>query len=116
MNNNPFTIDAQFGISVETVAVKEQELFKKELGALPLSPLTIPGIITFGPQISISAEVDASLTGQAELLVGGSLSISPGRAVLSLVERSENKLEGLNVTFTPVFKASHFLPSFCFCM
>lgn len=102
-NNQPFTIDAQFGITVEGQLDKAFAV-KKQIAAVPISPLAIPGIITLGPQASISAALDFVLNGQAKLLLGGSFSVSPGVAALSLVDKSENKLEGLGAQFTPVFK------------
>lgn len=110
-NNDPFTIDAQFGITVEGQVDKghtkkyKKEL-KKQVAAIPLSPLAIPGIITLGPQASLSVALDFVLNGKAKLLVGGSFSVSPGVAALSLVHKEENKLEGLQSKFTPVFKVS----------
>lgn len=107
-NNDPFTIDAQFGITIEQQKDKAIEKLTKQLAAVPLSPLTIPGIITLGPQASISVAMDLILNGKAELLVGGSFSIQPGVAALSLVHKEENKLEGLEVNFTPVLKVRHY--------
>jgi len=108
-NKDPFTIDAQFGITVEGqvdkgYTKKYSKKLKKEVVAIPLSPLAIPGILTLGPQASLSVALDFVLNGKANLLVGGSFSVSPGVAALSLVHKEENKLEGLESKFTPVFK------------
>lgn len=108
INNDPFVVDAQFGITLTRENPKSVEKFKKQKQwkGVPLSPLSIPGIITVGPQVSISTSLDLNLVGKAELLVGGSLTISKGSAVLSLVNKTENALDGLAVDFTPVFKES----------
>lgn len=110
-NKDPFTMDAQFGITVEGQVDKgfTKKISKdltKQVIAIPLSPLAIPGIMTLGPQASLSVAMDFVLNGKAQLLVGGSYSVSPGVAALSLVHREENKLEGLESKFTPVFKVN----------
>jgi hypothetical protein len=111
-NNDEFTLDAQFGISLSgKLATKTWETPVKDrsgtqLTAIPFSPLTIPGIITIGPQGSISVAFTATLEGKAELLVGGSLTIAPGKARVSVKEKDNNGIHGLNVTFTPVLKAT----------
>lgn len=103
-NQDQFRIDAQFGITIEDQDDQSIKRATKQLAAIPLSPLAIPGIITLGPQASISVALDLVLNGKAEMLLGGSLSIQPGVAALSLVHKKDNKLEGLQVKFTPVAK------------
>lgn len=105
-NNGQFNIDAQFGITVEHQKDESIKAATKQLAAIPLSPLAIPGIITLGPQASISVALDLVLNGKAEMLLGGSLSIQPGVAALSLVHKKDNKLDGLQAKFTPVAKVS----------
>ena len=61
MNVDPFTIDAQFGITGEAQSDEAVEELTRQLGVFPLSPLTIPGIITLGPEVSISAAFDLVL-------------------------------------------------------
>lgn len=107
VNHDPFTIDAQFGITVEKRTNKAVKEISKQLAAFPLSPPTVPGMITLATEVSISAALDLTVNGRTELLVGGSLLIAPGTAALSLVHKEENKLEGQDVKFTPVAKVSH---------
>jgi hypothetical protein len=109
VNDEPFILDVQLGIDLEGVAPTIHDLTKKRVLVINLSPLRIPGIIIVGPQIAMTAEFLASLTGKAQILIGGTLSLSPGTAVLSLVNKEQNRLDGLNVTFTPVAKVSHFI-------
>ena len=110
VNRDPFMLDAQFGIKIEKQQQKTiEEKWTKQLSSVPLSPFAIPGIITLGPQATISVSLDLALNGQVELLIGGSLSISPGTATLSLVNKTENNLEGLVVTFTPVAQVRYSL-------
>lgn len=104
LNREAFVIDAVFGITVEVQHDESIEGFSKQIAAVPLSTLTIPGIITLGPQISISGALDLVLNGKAELLIGGSFTLSPGEAVLDVVEKEDTKLDGLEPKFDPVFK------------
>lgn len=109
-NSEQFLIDAQFGIIIEHQKDESIKAATQQLAAVPLSPLAIPGIITLGPQASISVALDMVLNGKAELLVGGSLSLEPGVAALSLVHKEDNKLEGLEARFTPVAKVRKSVP------
>ena len=111
-NNDPFTLDAQFGITLagkvgtKTWDTPLKDKTGRQLQAIPFSPLTIPGIITLGPQASISVAFTATLEGKTELLVGGSLKIAPGSARVSVKDKSSNKITGLGVDFTPVLRAT----------
>lgn len=59
-----------------------------------------------GPQLSVSVAFTASLEGKLELLVGGSLHIAAGSARASVKDTDANGYTGLDVTFTPVFRAN----------
>lgn len=106
VNQEPIAIDAIFGVSVEVQYDKSIKLPETQLFAAPTGPLTIPGIISIGPQISISTSLDIIPNAKFNLLIGGSLTIEPGVASLSLVKQSDNKLEGFQPKFTPVAKVS----------
>lgn len=110
-NNDYFTIDAIFGVTLAAQYDKPIKVAEKQLAAVPLSPLSIPGIITLGPQVSISTALNLNINGKAVFLVGGSLSIAPGEARLSLVDKSANKFIGFDTKFTPVAKVK--LPRQC---
>ncbi|KAH8881082.1 hypothetical protein GQ53DRAFT_773647 [Thozetella sp. PMI_491] len=109
-NNEDFTIDAIFALAVE--AEKKLLDYKKQLVAFPLSPLTIPGIVTLGPQVAIKAAVAFTVKAKAELTIGGTLKISPGVAVLDVMDLGKEKedrrsgIDGLESSFTPVFTFS----------
>jgi len=109
VNEAPFNIDAVFGITLEQQYDKPIEALSREIATVPLSPLSIPGIITLGPQLSISGALDLVLNGKAELLIGGSLSIGAGTAQLSLMRREDNKLQGFQASFTPVAQVRLYL-------
>ncbi|KAK3302880.1 uncharacterized protein B0T15DRAFT_559308 [Chaetomium strumarium] len=99
-----FHVDAVFGVTLEVQYGKPIEALNQPIASVPMSPLTISGIITLGPQLTISGSLDLVLNGQAELLIGSSLKIAPGEARLSLVEREDNSFTGFETAFDPVAK------------
>lgn len=111
-NRDTFTLDAQFGITLAgKLATRTwQTPFKdrngRELMKVPFTPLTIPGIITLGPMGSIGVAFTATLDGNAELLVGGSLTMTPGVMRVSVKEKDNNGIHGFTTKFTPVLKAN----------
>lgn len=106
VNPKSLTISAIAGITVRGQLSEDLKKITKQLKALPLSPLAIPGIFTIGPQVSISAAATLDITGRLELLMGGELTIGDGTARASLVDSSRNELTGFHPTFKPVFKAT----------
>ncbi|KAL7911957.1 hypothetical protein GGI35DRAFT_492031 [Trichoderma velutinum] len=108
VNKDAFTVDIQIGISITRQILKpmKEGVASKQLAAVPLTPITIPGVLALGPQISINSALEILLSGQAELLVGGTLSFGTGKVSLNLVSKEENKLEGFGIKFEPVFKAN----------
>lgn len=107
-NVGDFDVHAQFGITMEAKAAHSKDRYqkKKHLRSVPLSPIQIPGIFILGPQVSIKASMSLELQGQANLLVGGTVSIKKGQAHLNLVERSKNKFTGFGAEFKPVAMAN----------
>ena len=103
-NHDDLTVDAIFGITLEVQYDKTIEGFKKQIAAVPVSPFTIPGIITLGPQVSITGTMDLVLNGKAELLVGGSFKLTKGTMILDAIDKDSNELDGLVASFTPVFQ------------
>ena len=106
MNAQNFNVDAIFGVTLEVQYDKPIEALNQPIASIPMSPLSIPGIITLGPQLTISGALDLVLNGQAELLIGGSLKIAPGEARLSLVDREDNRFIGFEASFDPVAKVN----------
>ncbi|KAK5994321.1 hypothetical protein PT974_04794 [Cladobotryum mycophilum] len=81
--------------------------YQKQIAATPFSPITVPGLFTIGPELSISASLNFDLSGEAELIVGGNVTLSPGRAILDLKEKTGCRIEsGLVPSFDPVARAS----------
>ena len=105
INHEKFNLYAIFGLKLDGKIPKDVTKLTHQLAAAPLSPLTIPGTFTLGPQISVSVAASLALEGEVSLLIGGTLSISPGTARLSLIDRTRNKLEGFKPSFDPVAEA-----------
>ncbi|KAH8892220.1 hypothetical protein GQ53DRAFT_864074 [Thozetella sp. PMI_491] len=95
-----FVISAIVGITTNGKYAKT--IYEKQLASVPLSPLTIPGVITLGPEITLNTDIVFSIDGSAELLIGGTLSISPGKAKLSIKNRADNGIDGFKAKFKPV--------------
>lgn len=68
--------------------------------------LTIVANTRLGPQLSVSVAFTATLEGKLELLVGGSFQIAAGSARASVKDTDANGFTGLDVKFTPVFRAN----------
>ncbi|KAK2765124.1 hypothetical protein FQN54_008823 [Arachnomyces sp. PD_36] len=105
-NKETLTISAILGITVKGTISGDIGKIEKQLKAQALSPFSIPGIFTIGPQVSVSAAATLDVTGRIELLTGGELTIAAGIARASLVDKSRNKLTGFTPEFKPVFKAT----------
>jgi hypothetical protein len=104
-NKKDFNLHAIFGIKLEGKVPHDLTKLSKQLGAYPLSPLTIPGIFTLGPQASVSVAASLTLDAEINLLIGGTATIGPGVAVLSLVDQKRNTFKGFEPSFHPVAEA-----------
>ena len=96
------TVVLQFGISANGKISHE---FSAQLFAIPLSPLTIPGIITLGPQISLNTALNLAIDGSAQVLIGGTLTIAKGSTTLDIIDPSRNSFTGFSSSFVPLAKA-----------
>ena len=65
-----------------------------------LPALTIPDIITIGPQITFNASAGLEVSGEGELMVGGNLAIDHLSATLDLVKKGPSNAR-MNSKFTP---------------
>ncbi|KAK2759078.1 hypothetical protein FQN54_003177 [Arachnomyces sp. PD_36] len=102
MSKKDLTLSAIFGLTIRGKWVKE---IQKPVGApLPLAPFTIPGIINIGPQLALSAAASFYVDAQADFLVGGELTMSPGIASLSLTSEDKNRFEGFEPSFKDAFE------------
>lgn len=109
-NNEPLRLDAIFGIKLgvdksfeKSVEIKK---LKRKIIGWAFTPLQIPGVLMLGPEINLKTALALNLGGKADMVAGGTVSMAPGVARLSLVNKTENKLEGFKVKFTPVAQVS----------
>lgn len=109
-NHDPLLFDAIFNITTDAKAFKDntnkggiKTVLEKQLFAVPFSPLTIPKVITIGPQLSVTAAASIYVDAHAEFIAGGRFSIAPGEIVLD-IQSENNKASGFNPSFTPIFE------------
>lgn len=94
------------GLALGIVASYEDTFtYERQLAALPLSPLSIPGVITLGPQLAVSAGGDLTVQAQGQLLAGLRLDFDNLGVNLDLVDRSRSSTSGLDPRRTPIFQA-----------
>ncbi|KAJ5995665.1 hypothetical protein N7481_002642 [Penicillium waksmanii] len=110
INNDPLTLDAQFGISADASVSGSKGKSKtikskktKDLKSIPFGGLSIPGILNLGPQVTFGVAVGLEAAGKVEILVGGIVSIGAGHAIASL--KGKNEVKGFEPKFDPVFRA-----------
>ncbi|KAJ5917595.1 hypothetical protein N7466_011149 [Penicillium verhagenii] len=109
-NHDPFIFDAIFNITTDAKAFKDKAgkggintVLEKELYSVALSPLTIPKVITIGPQVSVNAAASNYVDSHAEFIAGGRFSIAPGEIALD-IQTENNKASGFNPSFQPIFE------------
>ncbi|GKZ32162.1 hypothetical protein AbraIFM66950_001342 [Aspergillus brasiliensis] len=96
--------DSQLALAMKLQGQKKIEGYKKQLLSKNLVNLEIPGVISIGPEVSLSAVIDIYFQAQANVLIGGRFEVSSGEAYLDLVSTANNKLSGFNTKFTPIYK------------
>ncbi|GLA65365.1 hypothetical protein AtubIFM56815_004397 [Aspergillus tubingensis] len=96
--------DSQLALAMKLQGQKKIEGYKKQLLAKNLVNLEIPGVISIGPEVSLSAVIDIYFQAQADVLIGAKFEVSPGEVHLDLVNQDNNKLSGFDTKFTPIAK------------
>ncbi|GLA28508.1 hypothetical protein ACMYSQ_012143 [Aspergillus niger] len=96
--------DSQLALAMKLQGQKKIEGYKKQLLSKNLVNLEIPGVISIGPEVSLSAVIDIYFQAQANVLIGARFEVSSGEAHLDLVNQKNNKLSGFNTKFTPISK------------
>jgi hypothetical protein len=76
----------------------------QQIAALPLSPLTIPGVLTIGPQISLSACGALTVNAVGQLLAGATLDWSVISANIDLANIQGSSASGFEPHINPVFQ------------
>ncbi|KAF2495895.1 hypothetical protein BU16DRAFT_617426 [Lophium mytilinum] len=81
-------------------------LYEKRLVDIPLTWLTIPGIISVGPEFSVDAASSLTLQASGQVLAGGILNWPAIDAVVDVIHRENSKLGTLGVpALQPVLEA-----------
>ena len=79
-------------------------VFENELLAVNLIELQIPGFVSIGPQVSISASIDLEFDAEAEILVGAKLDLDPSEAKVDFLDESNSHVSGFIPNLTPIAK------------
>jgi hypothetical protein len=104
-NNDPFTVDALFGITVTGKALSKTWSEPIKSFPVPGASISIPDIFTLGAEVTFSAALTVEVEGNAQMLVGGSFRMDPGHAQVSLIAEKNSGIVGLGSKFTPVARA-----------
>ncbi|THC93614.1 hypothetical protein EYZ11_006898 [Aspergillus tanneri] len=96
--------DSQLALAFRLQGQKKVEAYKKQLLSKNLINLEIPGVISVGPEVTLSAVIDLYFQAQADILIGARFEISRGEARLDLLDKSKNKFEGFVPKLTPIAK------------
>lgn len=91
--------DSQLALAMKLQGQKKIEGYKKQLLSKNLVNLEIPGVISIGPEVSLSAVIDIYFQAQANVLIGARFEVSSGEAHLDLVNQKNNKLSGFNQVY-----------------
>lgn len=81
-------------------------VFTKQLLVVPLSPLSIPGLITLGPQVSLAAGADFAVMAVGQLLAGISIDWSAIHIGFDLAHIGSSSASGFSPKVTPIFKVN----------
>ncbi|KAF2151810.1 hypothetical protein K461DRAFT_279329 [Myriangium duriaei CBS 260.36] len=98
-------LDAGIYLGVYAHAVKEKE-WETELITIPLSPFTIPEVITLGPELALSISLDITLDVVGEVLMGGDLSWPAINSVLDMKHPSKSYALGFKPQMSHYFEAN----------
>lgn len=77
--------------------------YEKEIANVPLSPLSIPGVLTIGPQIVLSAGGGLTVSAMGQLLAGTQLEWPEIQANIDIASPGSSSASGFTPNFTPVF-------------
>lgn len=102
-------LDGNIGVGVhlgiEAMVEKEFEFLKKQLYSAGLPGLSIPGIITLGPMITLSVDGKAGVKALGRVLAGAKLEFPEMSVVLDVIDTSRTGLSGFKPTVTTTFEA-----------
>lgn len=95
---------SQLAIAMKLEGQYKIPVAEQELLAVNLLELQIPGFVSIGPQVSISAAVDLKFQAQADLLVGAKLDLDPSEAKVDFLDESNSHVSGFKPVLTPIAK------------
>lgn len=79
--------------------------YDKEIANVPLSPLSIPGVLTIGPQIVVSAGGSLTVTADGQLLAGATLDWPAVQFNIDITSPGSSTASGFTPDLNPVFDA-----------
>lgn len=94
----------ELGLVANTIS-KTINLPEISLIDLPLSPLSIAGVVTLGPNLALHAGGALTVAASGNLLAGANLDWSAITATLDLSHPSESTASGFSPQLSPVFQA-----------
>lgn len=78
--------------------------YTRDIATVPLSPLSIPGIITIGPQVTLSAGGSLTVEAVGQLLAGAVLDWPAIQATIDIGDLSASSASGFTPHVNPVFE------------
>lgn len=94
----------QLGLVASTIS-KTLSVPELALANVPLSPLTIAGIVTIGPNLALRAGASLTVTASGNLRAGATLDWPAIAATLDLSQLSKSTASGFSPQLTPVLQA-----------
>ena len=92
------------GLQIGIVAsYKDHWGFEKDIVTVPLTPYTIPGIITLGPSISLSAGAELDILAEGQLLAGIKADVPNFSARFDLKDHDKSVMPDFGPQAQPVF-------------
>lgn len=92
------------GLKLGIVAsFKDHWGFEKEIVTVPLSPFTIPGIITLGPSLSLAAGAQMDILAEGQLLAGITADVPNFSARFDLKDEDKSVMPDFGPSAQPVF-------------
>jgi hypothetical protein len=98
-------VHAGLGLGLDA-QLEYKDSFKKPIFSTGLPGFSVPNIITVGPVVSLSAELDVEATAQGQLLAAIALDIPNFDATLDLLDSTKSSSSGFHPVFTKNFTAT----------
>jgi hypothetical protein len=96
--------DSRLALAMKLQGQKKVEAYKKQLLSKNLVNLEIPGFLSLGPMVSLSAVFDIYFAAKADILIGAVVKIEKGEATIDLLDKSKSGVTGFKPTVEPIAK------------